>query len=149
MKIRSRGSWETGAVKLPFRLCVTLALLLLTAGCGQASAAGLGGTVKYAKSGGIAGISESMTIGSDGRGRIEKRSFRLTASENAKLAAMLRKADVAHVKSPKGARCCDHFHYSIRYRGHEVRWDDGSGSVPRPVSDLAALLARLHEKYAR
>ena len=64
-------------------LSLALALLVLTGGCGQASAAGLGGTVKYSKSGGIAGIRESMTIGSDGRGRIEKHRFRLTATERA------------------------------------------------------------------
>jgi hypothetical protein len=135
-------------MKVSIRLSVALALLLLTTGCGQASAAGLGGTVKYARSGGIAGISESMTIASDGRGRIEKRSFRLTASEGTKLAAVLRKADLAHVKSPKGARCCDVFYYSIRHRGHEVTWDDSSRNLPRRVSDLAAMLSRLYEKYA-
>jgi hypothetical protein len=33
------------------QLCLALVLVLLTAGCGQASAAGLGRTVKYSKSG--------------------------------------------------------------------------------------------------
>ena len=37
------------------------------------------GDREYAKSGGIAGIDESMKIGRDGRGKIEQRSFRLTA----------------------------------------------------------------------
>jgi hypothetical protein len=130
------------------RLCLALALMLLTAGCGQACASGLGGTVKYAKSGGIAGISESMTIGPDGRGRIETRRFRMTATERAKLGALLRKADLAHAKSLKGASCCDFFSYSIRYRDHEYEWDDSSSSLPRRLSDLAAVLSRLYEKYA-
>jgi hypothetical protein len=102
----------------------------------------------YSKSGGIAGIRESMTIATDGRGRIEKRSFRLTATERSKLAGMLRKADLAHVKSPKGAGCCDLFYYAIRYRDHEVKWDDASRGLPGPVSDLAALLSRLYVKHA-
>jgi hypothetical protein len=126
---------------------LALALLLLTAGCGQASAASLGGTVQYAKSGGIAGISESMRISSDGRGKIEARSFRLTATEVSKLATALRRADLAHTKSPKGAGCCDVFFYSIRYRGHEVKWDDSSRSLPRRIADLHSMLSRLYEKY--
>jgi hypothetical protein len=130
------------------KLCMTLALLLLTAGCGQASAAGLGGTVQYAKSGGIAGISESMKIESDGRGKIEARDFRLTATERSKLATALRRADLAHTKSPKGAGCCDLFYYSIRYRGHAVEWDDTSPGLPRRIADLHSLLSRLYEKYA-
>jgi hypothetical protein len=135
-------------MKAPVRLCLALALLGLTVGCGQASAAGLGGTVQYSKSGGIAGISESMKIAPDRRGKIAKRSFRLTATEGSKLATAIRRADLAHAKSPKGASCCDMFFYSIRYRGHEVHWDDSSHGLPRPISDLSAMLARLYEKYA-
>lgn len=129
-------------------LCLALALLILTTGCGQASAAGLGGTVQYSKSGGIAGISESMKIGSDGRGTIEKRSFRLTKTEGSKLATAIRKADLAHAKSPKATGCCDLLYYSIRYRGHEVQWDDASRDVPSRVSDLYSMLARIYRRYA-
>ena len=132
----------------PVRRCFALALLLLTVGCGQASAAGLGGTVQYAKSGGIAGISESMKLSSDGRGKIEARAFRLTATEVSKLATALRRADLAHTKSPKGAGCCDHFSYSIRYRGHEVEWDDSARNLPRRIADLHTMLSSLYEKYA-
>jgi hypothetical protein len=133
-------------VRDPF-ICVALAFLLLTAGCGQASAAGLGGTVQYSRSGGIAGISEAMKIGPDGRGKIAKRSFRLTATEGKRLATALRKADLAHTKSPKGGGCCDLLSYSIRYRGHQVRWDDASPSMPSRISDLYSRLSRLYEKY--
>jgi hypothetical protein len=135
-------------MKAPVRLCVALALLVLTVGCGQAAAAGLGGTVQYAKSGGIAGISESMKIGSDGRGKIDKHSFRLTRNEASKLATAVRSADLGHAKSPKGASCCDVFYYSIRYRGHEVHWDDTSRGLPRRIADLHLMLSRLYEKYA-
>jgi hypothetical protein len=135
-------------MRTPVRLCVALALLVLTVGCGQAAAAGLGGTVQYAKSGGIAGISESMKIGSDGRGKIEKHSFRLTPNEVSKLATTARKADLGHAKSPKGAGCCDLFSYSIRYRGHGFQWDDSSRSLPRRIADLHLMLSRLFEKYA-
>jgi hypothetical protein len=135
-------------MNVPVRLCLALALLVLTVGCGQAAAAGLGGTVRYAKSGGIAGISESMKIGSDGRGRIENHRFRLTPNEASKLATALRKADLGHAKSPKGAGCCDVFSYSIRYGDHEVHWDDTSRALPRRIADLHLMVSRLYEKYA-
>ena len=128
-------------------LCLALALIVLTAGCGQASAAGLTGTVQYAKSGGVAGISEQMRIAADGRGKILKHAFRLTATERSKLATAVGKADLAHTKSPKGGACCDLLYYSIRYRGHEVQWDDSSRSLPRRISDLYGMLSRLYEKY--
>jgi hypothetical protein len=133
-------------MKVQIGLFVALSLTVLTAGCGQASAAGLGGTVQYAKSGGIAGVQESMRIGSDGRGKILKRSFRLTAKERSKLAAAVHRADLAHAKSPKSAGCCDLFYYAIRYRGHAFEWDD-TASVPSRIADLATMLSRLYEKY--
>ena len=88
-----------------------------------------------------------MKIDRDGRGKILKRSFRLTATERSKLATAVGKADLAHAKSPKGGACCDLLYYSIRYRGHEVQWDDSSRSMPSRISDLYSMLSRLYEKY--
>jgi hypothetical protein len=125
-----------------------LALLMLAIGGPAASAAVLGGTIQYSKAGGIAGISESMKISPDGRGKIENRTFRLTATGGTKLAAAIRRADLAHTKSPKGARCCDAFFYSIRYRGHKVEWDDTARNLPDRISDLSTMLSRLYRRYA-
>ena len=41
------------------------------------------------------------------------------------------------------------FEYSIRYRSHRVRWDDGSAErLPERVLDLESLLAELYERYS-
>lgn len=144
-----KSACQTLHMKVRQILYVALALVVLAIGGGQASAAVLGGTIEYSKSGGIAGIDESMKIGRDGRGKIEQRSFRLTAGERSKLAAAIRRADLAHTKSPKGASCCDMFFYSIRYRGHKVSWDDTSRrKLPDRLSDLHAMLSELYERYA-
>jgi hypothetical protein len=87
-----------------------------------------------------------MRIASDGRGKILKRSFRLSSTERAKLATAVRKADLASAKSPKGMGCCDLFYYAIRYRGHAFEWDD-TARVPSRIADLATMLSRLYEKY--
>jgi hypothetical protein len=134
-------------MKVRETVCFALALLTLAATGTPASAAVLGGTIRYSKSGGIAGISEAMKIAPDGRGKIAERSFRLTAAEGSKLAAAIRRADLAHTKSPRAAGCCDLFYYSIRYRGHEVEWDDSSRNVPSRISDLHSMLSRLYRKH--
>ena len=90
-----------------------------------------------------------MKIDRDGRGKIEKRTFRLTAREGSRLAAAIRRADLAHTRSPKSAGCCDFFFYSIRYRGHVVRWDDSARALPGPHRGPADdARAALHEVRA-
>ena len=113
------------------------------------SAAVLGGSIQYSKSGGFAGIEESMKIDRDGRGKIARRSFRLSGREGRGLAAAIRRADLADVRSPKGASCCDFFSYEIRYRGRTVSWDEGNDRlVPRRVRELRAMLGELYERYS-
>ena len=135
-------------MKVRLIVALAVALFALVTGGQPASAAVLGGTIEYSKSGGIAGIDESMRIDRDGHGKIEKRTFRLTAREGSRLAAAIRRADVAHTRSPKSAGCCDFFFYSIRYRGHVVRWDDSARALPDRISDLQTMLARLYTRYA-
>ena len=88
-----------------------------------------------------------MKIDRSGRGRIEERTFWLSAREGPRLAAAIRRADLAHTRSPKSAGCCDAFSYSIRYRGHSVHWDD-TARVPSGLADLSARLSGLYRKYA-
>ena len=65
------------------------------------------------------------------------------------LAAAVRRADLANVRSPKGGSCCDFFAYEIRYRGHTVRWDEGNHrSLPRRVRELGAMLGEFYERYS-
>lgn len=128
---------------------IALAGLVFAVGPRQSSAASvLGGTVEYSKSGGIAGISESMRIDRNGRGTIGRVSFKLPSRTARSLASALRRADLARVKSPKRAGCCDMFEYAIGYRGQRVRWDDGSSEqIPERVLELQSRLAELYERY--
>ena len=113
------------------------------------SAALLGGSIQYSKSGGIAGIEESMKIDRNGRGKIARRTFRLSSREGRSLAAAIRRADLSKARSPKEPSCCDFFAYEIRYRGHSVRWDEGNErQVPRRVRDLQAMLGEFYARYA-
>ena len=128
---------------------VALSLLGFAIAPVGSSAAVLGGSIQYSKSGGIAGIEEAMKIDRNGRGRIERATFRLSAREGRSLAAAIRRADLAHVRSPKGASCCDFFAYEIRYRGRTVTWDDGNeDQVPRRVRELQAMLGEFYERYS-
>jgi hypothetical protein len=136
-------------MKVRLTVFIALAGLVFAACAGQSSAAVLNGSIEYSKSGGIAGIDESMTIDRKGRGKIARKSFRLTSNQGRSLAAAIRRADLAHVRSPKGGSCCDFFEYSIRYRGHRVTWDENnSDQLPERVLELQSMLAELYERYA-
>ena len=134
-------------VWLPFILALSL-VGFAVAPIGS-SAAVLRGSISYSKSGGIAGIEESMKIDRNARGKIARRTFKLPRREGRRLATAIRRADLADVKSPKEPTCCDFFSYEIRYRGHTVTFDDGNADqVPRGVRELQELLAALYETYA-
>jgi hypothetical protein len=134
-------------VWLPFILAVSL-VGFAVAPVGS-SAAVLGGSITYTKSGGIAGIEESMKIDRNARGKIARKAFRLPSRQGKSLATAIRRADLANVKSPKEPTCCDFFSYEIRYRGHTVTWDEGNeGQVPRRVRELQAMLGEFYERYA-
>lgn len=125
-----------------------LAGFVFAACAGQSSAAVLGGSIEYTKSGGIAGIEESMKIDRSGRGRIGAKRFTLPASAARGLATAIRRADLARVKSPK-SNCCDFFQYEIRYRGHTVTFDESTADrMPRRVRELHTRLADLYERFA-
>jgi hypothetical protein len=133
------------------RLTVLFALagFLFAACAGQSSAAVLGGSIQYSKSGGIAGIEESMKIDREVRGKIARKAFRLGSREGKSLATAIRRADLANVRSPKGGNCCDFFQYEIRYRGRTITWDETTqDQLPRRVRELQDLLAELYERYA-
>lgn len=129
---------------------LTVLIALLFAACaGSSSAAVLGGSIEYSKSGGIAGIEERMKIDRDGRGRIEARRFKLDSRQAKRLAAAIRRADLARSKSPGADSCCDFFQYAIRYRGRTLSWDENSeNELSTRVRDLAAMLADLYERHA-
>jgi hypothetical protein len=125
-----------------------LAIMLLACG-GQSSAAVLGGTISYSRSGGFAGVSERMRISPAGEGRIGTHTFRLPSKERRDLAAAIRRANLASFRSPRRADCCDMLYYAIRYRGRRVAWDDSSSHrVPERILDLYSRLADVYERYS-
>jgi hypothetical protein len=132
-----------------YPLLIALSLVGFAIAPVGSSAAVLRGSIEYSKSGGIAGIEEAMKIDREGRGKIARRTFRLSSRERRSLAAALRRADLASVRSPKGGGCCDFFAYEIRYRGHTVSWDESSDRlVGRRVRELQAMLGELYARYA-
>ena len=89
-----------------------------------------------------------MKIEPDGRGKIEQRSFRLTAGERSKLAAAIRRptSRTRRARRAPAAATCS---LLVRYRGHKVSWDDTSRrKLPDRLSDLHAMLSELYERYA-
>ena len=114
------------------------------------SAAVLRGSIEYSKSGGIAGIEESMKIDRDGRGKIARsdvpalRAARAAAWPPRSAAPTSRTC--AARRAPAAATSSQ---YEIRYRGHTVTWDDGNeDQVPRRVRELQAMLGEFYERYS-
>src|SRR3954451_15557504 len=82
---------------------------VLFAGCGgDAAAASLQGKVGYAKSGGIAGVGQKLTVSPGGRAvaasRDRKRPFRLTRAELKQLTTTVARARLKATKDPKSQR---------------------------------------------
>ena len=132
-----------------YPVLIALSLMVFAIAPVGSSAAVLRGSIEYSKSGGFAGIEEAMRIDRDGRGKIARRGFKLSSREGRSLAAAIRRADLAHVRSAKGASCCDFFAYEIRYRGRTVTWDDGNeAQMPRRVRELESMLGEFYERYS-
>jgi hypothetical protein len=126
-----------------------IAVLLFGCGGDAASGATLESTLSYSRSGGFAGISESVSVSPGGKATFavkKRRTATLTRAERSRLARYAEAADIPNVKVPKGSRCCDTFAYDLSYRGRTLSWYDG-GKVPKALSTLVAELNRLVKKY--
>jgi emfourin len=131
-------------------LAAALASLVVACGSDASSAAELSGTLKYARSGGIAGISERAAVKPDGHVTVSvrkrrTRTARLTGAERERLSRLVREADLAHVKVDGRSECCDQFEYSLSYRGRTLGWSDAH--FPKPLTKLVAELDDLVAKY--
>ena len=130
---------------LPLVLAFTVAL------AADASAAGLTGTLRYDRSGGFAGISERLTVRTDGRATVRidgrSRTVRLKRTERDRVARLVRHADIATVKVRKAPPAADAFAYSLAYRGHRVEFEDTN--FPKRLEELVNTLADLVDKYGR
>jgi hypothetical protein len=126
----------------------------LVAGCGgQTAEAKLKANVKYAKGGGIAGISQQLTVRPDGTGFATnqeiKRNFKVSAATRRALERAVRTADLAHTSNPKKrGEGADGFGYSVSYGPHRVTWSDFTADPPTRVERLYSMLDELYERYA-
>jgi hypothetical protein len=128
-----------------------LILAAVFAGCGgEADAKTLSGPVTYGKSGGIAGITQKLTVQKDGRAVASsdqsKRSFRLTKAQLRSLTKAVTNAKLSKTKSEKDTvDGADGFGYGVSYRGHKVTWSDFSDEPPERVMRLYRMLDELYE----
>jgi hypothetical protein len=102
-----------------------VAVVLGIAGCGDDAAATLGGDLVFVKTGGVAGINETMVVHPDGRATVTGvRPFTLSAGELSRvadLAGAVKDADV-HESPPVP----DAFSYSVSYDGRRASTEDPS-----------------------
>jgi hypothetical protein len=129
---------------------VAFALLTLSSCGGESAAATLQGTLGYSRSGGIAGLSEELTIQRDGRAKVTTRegskAFKLSKEERSRVSAALEDADLANVKVKKTPAVPDSFIYDLRYRGAKLQLNDTN--VPKAVKPLLTELHRLVKAHA-
>jgi hypothetical protein len=105
----------------------------------------LKGTLSYARTGGIAGVSDSFKIKRTGKARLNGRSFRLRKVEREAIAELLVKVDLGKLKVKAKEPVADAFNHSLRYRGKSIAYDDPS--TPKKLKKLTKLLGRLIAKY--
>jgi hypothetical protein len=132
------------------RRSIPLAVVVFLFAAAPAPAAVLGGPISYGCGGGFDGSTTHIQIHSTGRGKIDGGSpFKLTATEGRALRAAIKKADLAHVKSPKPTNGADIPGCGITYKGRSVDWDAMNGrSLPAAFHALARRLQRLYDKYS-
>ena len=112
----------------------------------------LEGQLEYARSGGFAGVMDSLVIESDGRAELTVRgsdpvSFTLSDDELEAVTDALQDADFAEIDadSTSDQAIADAFTYKISYGGKTVRTDDGS--IPSELQGLLTELDRLVREH--
>jgi hypothetical protein len=130
-------------------LFIAFALLTLSSCGGESAAATLKGTLGYARSGGIAGLSEELTIQRDGRAKVTTRrgskAFKLSKDERSAVADAIEHADLAHVRIDKRPPAPDAFVYVLRYGGRRLTFDDTT--LPKRLERLVNELDELVEDH--
>jgi len=109
--------------------------------------------VSYAKSGGIAGLVQKLTVTRDGHATtssaVRKRSFRLSKVQLKALTSAVTKARISRTSSEKdNVQGADGFSFSVGYNGDKVTWSDFSDKPPQRVLALYELLDGLYTSHA-
>jgi hypothetical protein len=120
-----------------------LAALLLAVSAGSAH----GAAIEWSKTGGIAGVRQSLTVRADRTAIAGDARKRLSAKRYARLRAVLDRADLASLKPRYPAPgAADTFQYRVRYRGHTVSADETK--VPARLYPALRALQRVYDDVA-
>jgi hypothetical protein len=102
--------------------------------------------VSFEQSGGIAGVSNAVTVTTTGRvseGGADEHARKLRASTLSRLRRLLSAADWDHAR-PGRSSCADCFSYVVRYHGRRAVYDDSQAKrVPRSVRAVVSELLRI------
>ena len=134
-------------------ISVVLAVMLLV-GCGSTPPpTAPQSAIQWSRTGGIAGVSEVLTVKPDGAAeastRTAKTAFSLTQAERKNLNAAFSAADPENQESPKTkTQGADGMDYRIAYDGHEVVWGSFTDDPTPELQALWSLLADLYERHA-
>jgi hypothetical protein len=120
---------------------LAISLAIAVAGCGGGDDGGsehgpTGGEITYSRSGGLAGISESLTIAPDGTvtvksgfpGEPRTKELQIGDAQLRALEADLSKADLESLDEGEAAGCADCFVYVLSYGGETAKADDATAS---------------------
>ena len=133
------GSLACMKTLLPFALVVVLAA--------APAAAGAKTLVSLSQSGGLAGVSTTVTVTTAGHVTVDgsgpDRAHRLRTTTLGHLRALLSAARWDRA-NPGTSHCADCFEYVVRYGGRRARYDDSqSKQVPGSVRAAVAELQRI------
>ena len=116
-------------------IAIVACLLVFGAGCGDDEAPEdptEPATITYSRSGGVAGIDETLTVRPDGSGEFERGSagdspvdrFQLEPSRHEELTEVVGELDFAALDAGQSATCADCFIYEISYGDSTLTADD-------------------------
>jgi hypothetical protein len=125
-----------------------LPLALMVALAGAPGAASAKTLVSFARSGGLAGVSMTVTVTTTGHVAVDgpggdDRSHRLRTATLRHVRELLSAARWDRA-NPGRSRCADCVEYVVRYHGHRARYDDSQArQVPASVRAAVAELLRI------
>lgn len=113
-------------------LGIAITVMLLSGACMAAEDSAAKPLITYVRTGGIAGVDDTVTVSQDGAVQVSTRSAtaqtsQLSSSELAELQALIAAADLPSLdKEYKQDGLSDAFEYRLTSGANTVRWTDGT-----------------------